>query len=109
MAKNRKYSPNIEQSGSKWKAQITRQVTSKKTLVSKEQSDFSSESEAKAWAEQQLIEFATTLEQSNQRHGARRKLNSEESLNRSARRAAKTLDKKRQRAEEQDTPQLHDE
>ena len=103
MAKNNKYSSNIEQNGTKWKAQIIRQVTSKKTQVSSQRDDFSSEREAKEWAQQKLAEFTNTLEQSNSRHGERRKLNSEKSILRSERRAQKTLAKKQQQEKDKDT------
>ena len=90
MTKNKKYSYKIEQDGSGWKALITRQVTSKKTIISKQQNAFANEAEAKQWAERQLVDFATTLGESNQRHGQQRKLDAEERRQRSARRAEKT-------------------
>lgn len=90
MTKNRKYSYKLEQIKDSWSAQILRQVTSKKVLVSKEQAGFSSEDDAKKWAEQRLLEFTDTLRTSNQRHGTQRKLNEEERQQRSVRRADKT-------------------
>ena len=84
-----------------WKAQIHRQITSKKTIVSKQQDGFASEAKAKEWAEQQLTEFTSTQGASNQRHGEQRKLNEEERRSRSNRRAEKTLKAKQAKAEEE--------
>ena len=57
MTKGRKYDFRIVQEGDCWTAEITRRVTSKKTSVSKRQSEFSTESEAKEWAENELKSF----------------------------------------------------
>jgi len=104
MANNKKYDSKIEQEGSLWKAQIHRQVTSKKTIISKQQGSFASEEQAKEWAEKQLAEFASTLGASNKRHGEQRKMNEEERRQRSARRAEKTLNAKNEKAEEELKP-----
>ena len=101
MAKNRKYSSVISQEGSQWSARIVRQVTSRKTLVSKEQTGFESEEKALEWAEQQLAEFSATQSTSNKRHGEQRKLNEEERRQRSSRRAEKTLNAKMFKAEQE--------
>jgi hypothetical protein len=101
MAKNKKYSANIETNGNTWTAQITRQITSRKTHVSKEQDGFASEQEAQEWAELQLAEFTKTQDTNNQRHSAQRKTNEEGRLQRSSRRAEKTLEAKNKKAEEE--------
>ena len=99
MSKNRKYSYILEQKDSVWNAKIVRQVTSKKSIVSKEQSDFASEANAKDWAEQQIIEFTSTLSTSNQRHDKQRKLNEEHKRQRSSRRAEKAQQIKQEKSE----------
>lgn len=96
MTKSRKYAYNLVEEGSLWNAEITRQVSSKKTVVSKLKEGFKSESEAQDWAEQELLEFATTLGKSNQRHGEQRKHLEEVRRQRSNRRADKTLQAKKE-------------
>ena len=90
MSKNRKYDSKIEPSGTTWKAQIIRHITSKKTVVSKQQDGFSDQASAQQWAEQQLLEFTATLSTSNERHGQARKQTEEQRRQRSNRRAEKT-------------------
>ena len=94
MATSKKYQSRIEPAGSGWVAQITRRVTAKKVVVTKQQDGFASETEATAWAEATLPEFTSTLSSSNQRHGQQRKQGEEQRRLRSARRAEKTLQAK---------------
>ena len=89
MASN-KYQIQVEQSGDTWTAKITRQVTSRKVHVSKEQSDFKTEVEATEWADEALKEFVNTQKSANQRQGSSRKEFEEIKRQRSARRAEKT-------------------
>lgn len=98
MAKGKKYDVVIvQQKDAAWSAQITRQVTSKKTVISKQKSGFASESSAKQWAATELATFTGTLSESNQRHGAQRKASEEQRRQRSSRRADKTANAKAQR------------
>ena len=90
MSKNKKYDYKIELSGSTWKAQIIRHITSKKTIISKQKEAFPDEKSAQQWAEEQLLEFTSTLSASNERHGQQRKLSEEQRRQRSNRRAEKT-------------------
>jgi len=90
MANSKKYSYQIEQVDNLWTAQILRKASSKSTVVSKKKEDFATEAEAQQWAEQSLLDFTATLSTSNKRHGAQRKSNEEERLQRSNRRAEKT-------------------
>ncbi len=90
MAKNNKYKTNIQQVNSSWLAQITRQVTSKKTTITKQQADFATESQANEWADTELKKMLTTQASSNQRHDKSRKKNTEIAQQRSVRRAKKT-------------------
>ncbi|GAA6138140.1 hypothetical protein NBRC116583_18870 [Arenicella sp. 4NH20-0111] len=99
MAKTRKYSSVVEQQGATWRAQIHRQVTSRTTVISKENAEFSSEAAATEWAQEQLKAFTSTQAANNERHGAQRKLNVTEKSERSARRAEKTLQSKEKAAE----------
>lgn len=90
MASGKKYDIRIAPSGDTWLAQITRQITSKKTTVSKQQDGFESEHAAQAWAEQALVDFIATLKTRNKRHGVQRKEDEEIKRQRASRRADKT-------------------
>lgn len=105
MSKIKKYSFTVEQHDDTWRAKIVRQVTSKKTVVSKMQEGFSSEADANDWAEKQLAEFTSTLSASNKRHSEQRKSDSQNRLQRSARRAEKTQSAKELEAEKESNPE----
>jgi len=94
MTKGKKYDLNIIENESSWSAQITRQVTSKKTKLSKEKEGFKTESAAKKWAEKTLLEFTSALNTSNKKRGEQRKLSEEQRKQRSSRRAEKTQKEK---------------
>jgi len=98
MATSKKYDFTVEQNDTEWVAKITRKITSKKTLVTKQQDGFKSAEEAQAWAETALIELTETLKKSNQRHGSQRKNLEEIRRQRSARRAEKTEQAKAEKA-----------
>ena len=89
-----KYQSKLTQNGDIWHAQITRQVTSKKVHISKEQGGFQSEVEAQKWADENLAEFIGTQKTANQRQSDSRKLNEETKRLRSERRAIKTEEEK---------------
>lgn len=102
MSKGKKYSFKIEQVESHWRAQITRQVTSQKVVVTKEKGGFESETDATQWAEKELLEFTKTLASSNTRHGEQRKESEEIQRLRSSRRADKTKQAKDEKAKDID-------
>ncbi|MDG2682468.1 DUF3622 domain-containing protein, partial [Vibrio parahaemolyticus] len=52
MSKNPKFAIRVTEKRNGWSAEITRQVTSRKTMVSKRETGFDSEEKAQAWAEQ---------------------------------------------------------
>ena len=89
MASN-KYQIQVTATGDTWTAQITRQITSRKVHVSKEQGDFKTEAEAQQWADDAIKEFVNTQKTANQRQGSSRKQSEETKRLRSARRAEKT-------------------
>ncbi len=72
MAKGKKYDFRVEQAGDVWTVDIIRQVTSKKTTVSKTQSGFATESEAKTWGETELKTFLEHLTARNKRRRSQR-------------------------------------
>ena len=98
MTKSKKYDYKVEQQGSTWSVQIIRKASKNKNVISKQQDDFTSVKEAKAWGEEQLLEFSSTMAKSNQRHGEHRKANDEAKRQRAIRRAEKTKALKEQQA-----------
>jgi len=66
MAKGKKYDYRATQDdGGVWTAEITRRVTSRKTVVSKSQGGFATESEALAWGEEEIKSFVQSLVEQN--------------------------------------------
>jgi hypothetical protein len=87
---SKKYQSEILQEGDHWTARITRQITSRKSLVSKQQEGFTSEAEAQAWVDTNMAEFISTQKSANKRQGGSRKDQEEVKRQRSSRRAEKT-------------------
>lgn len=94
---SKKYQSEVLQEGDTWTARITRQVTSRKSIVSKQQQDFSSEADAQTWVETNLAEFVNTQKSANSRQGTSRKSQEEIKRQRSSRRAEKTEIAKREK------------
>jgi len=67
MAINKKFDIRLIEEGTTWTAQITRRVTARKTIVSKAQDGFASESEAQTWADAELEMFVKTVVARNKR------------------------------------------
>ena len=101
MAKNNKYQINLQQVDSSWQAQVTRQVTSKKTTVTKQQENFTSEADAKEWADAELNKLLETQVSNNQRQNKNRKEKAEIVEQRSSRRAEKTAQAKAEKVEKE--------
>ena len=72
MAKGKKYDYRIVEDNASWTAEIIRQATSKKTVISKSQGGFSSEVEAKEWGQNELKSFLKNLNERNQRRAEKR-------------------------------------
>ncbi|MGK0376052.1 MAG: hypothetical protein ACJA2E_002541 [Arenicella sp.] len=87
---SKKYQSEVLQEGDSWTARITRQITSRKSLVSKQQDGLASEAEANAWVETNMAEFISTQKSANSRQGGSRKDQEEIKRQRSSRRAEKT-------------------
>ncbi|MEK6595405.1 MAG: DUF3622 domain-containing protein [Pseudomonadota bacterium] len=66
MAKGKKYDFRVKQENVCWIAEIIRKASSKKTVVSKRQSGFASESEAREWGQLELKVFLQNLYERNQ-------------------------------------------
>jgi len=73
MAKSNKYDYQITQDNSTWSVKIVRRVTAKKSMVSKSQEGFTSETEAKEWGEKQLTLFLEKLSKRNKNNAEKRK------------------------------------
>ncbi len=67
MTTNKKYDYRVIQGKQHWIAEITRRVTSKKTVVSKSQDGFTTEADAKSWGEKELVSFLENLTKRNKR------------------------------------------
>ncbi|ACH67198.1 MULTISPECIES: DUF3622 domain-containing protein [Aliivibrio] len=67
-----KFDYRIVEKRNAWAAEITRQVTSRRTVVSKRQLGFETEAEAVEWAEKELVEFAKNQAVRNERKSEQR-------------------------------------
>lgn len=72
MTQAKKYSYRISQLDNEWCAEILRQVSNKKTVVSKRQENFKTEEEAQAWAEKELEQFLQQQVERNKRKAEKR-------------------------------------
>ncbi len=69
MTASKRYTSQVQQDSTTglWSAQITRRVTSKRTVVSKSQEGFASEADALAWAQTALQEFLALTERNKRK------------------------------------------
>jgi hypothetical protein len=65
MAKGKKYEFRVKQENTCWTTEIVRKVTAKRTIVSKRQKGFSSESEAQEWGESELKAILQSVHERN--------------------------------------------
>lgn len=72
MSKNKKFAIRVIEKRAGWTAEITRQVTSRKTVVSKREAGFETEELAQAWAEKELLGFVKNQAERNDRKGQQR-------------------------------------
>ncbi|MDA0142977.1 MULTISPECIES: DUF3622 domain-containing protein [Vibrio] len=73
MSKNKKFDIRITEKRNGWCAEITRQVTSRSTTVSKRESGFETEALAQEWAEKELASFIANQAERNERKSEQRK------------------------------------
>lgn len=73
MSKNKKFDIRITEKRNGWCAEITRQVTSRSTTVSKRESGFETEALAQEWAEKELASFIVNQAERNERKSEQRK------------------------------------
>tara|TARA_R110002073_G_scaffold91207_5_gene214842 strand:+ start:461 stop:697 length:237 start_codon:yes stop_codon:yes gene_type:complete len=72
IAKGKKYECQVIRDNACWTAKIIRQVTSTKTIVSKLQDGFATESEAQTWGQNEIKVFLQKLVERNKRHSQQR-------------------------------------
>ncbi|EEX91611.1 hypothetical protein VIOR3934_10740 [Vibrio orientalis CIP 102891 = ATCC 33934] len=90
MSKNQKFAIRVTEKRNGWCAEITRQVTSRKTSVSKRETGFETEVQAQEWAEKELASFVQNQAVRNERKGEARKVR----IEREERQAQEAADKK---------------
>ena len=73
MSKNKKFDIRLTEKRNGWCAEITRQVTSRSTTVSKRESGFETEALAQEWAEKELASFIANQAERNERKSEQRK------------------------------------
>ncbi|MGO2418411.1 MAG: DUF3622 domain-containing protein [Vibrio casei] len=74
---SKKYDFQLVKKRNGWAAEIIRQITSRRTIVSKRQLGFTTEAEAKEWAEKELVEFQKIQTERNKRKSASKRKNEE--------------------------------
>ncbi|NPD07264.1 DUF3622 domain-containing protein [Vibrio ostreicida] len=73
MSKSKKFAIRVTEKREGWCAEITRQVTSRKTVVSKREMGFETQELAQAWGEKELADFIKNQTERNARKSAQRK------------------------------------
>ena len=67
MQQSKKYNFRISQDNAGWVVEITRRVTSKRTVVTKSQDGFETEAEAQDWGEKEVKTFLKNLNLNEQK------------------------------------------
>ncbi len=80
MTQSKKYDFRIEQEDSSWIVDIIRRVTSRTVVVSKSQSGFATEAEAKSWAEDEVSKFLKRHNLNEQQKRRARKIEDEKRI-----------------------------
>ncbi|MDX1303507.1 DUF3622 domain-containing protein [Photobacterium sp.] len=73
MANGKKFDYRVVEKRTGWAAEIIRQVSARRTTISKRQADFATEAEATEWAEKALAEFVQSQVERNKRKSLQRK------------------------------------
>lgn len=77
MANGKKFDYRVVEKRNGWAAEIIRQVSARRTTISKRQMNFATEAEATEWAEKTLVEFVQNQVERNKRKALQRKANAE--------------------------------
>ncbi|MBL4831669.1 MAG: DUF3622 domain-containing protein [Aliivibrio sp.] len=102
-----KFDYRLKEKDNTWTAEIVRNVTSRRKMVSKRQGDFSTEAEALAWAEKELVQFSQNQNERNQRKAVTRKANEAIAAEKAEKAAVKKAAYEAARDAEED--EMHDE
>ncbi|AQM20084.1 DUF3622 domain-containing protein [Vibrio anguillarum] len=73
MSESKKFTIKVTEKRNGWAAEIVRQVTSRRSVVSKREMGFESEAQAQAWAEKELSGFIENQAKRNERKALARK------------------------------------
>ena len=73
MANGKKFDYRVVEKRNGWAAEIIRQVSARRTTISKRQAGFATEAEATEWAEKALAEFVQSQVERNKRKALQRK------------------------------------
>ena len=73
MSESKKFTIKVTEKRNGWAAEIVRQVTSLRSVVSKREMGFESEAQAQAWAEKELSGFIENQAKRNERKALARK------------------------------------
>jgi hypothetical protein len=77
MSTSKKFSYKVTEKRNGWAAEIVRQVSAQRTVVSKREMGFATEAEAIAWGEKELPAFIALQADRNKRKSAQRKTEDE--------------------------------
>ena len=77
MANGKKFDYRVVEKRNGWAAEIIRQVSARRTTISKRQMNFATEAEATEWAEKTLVEFVQNQVERNKRKALQRNANAE--------------------------------
>lgn len=72
MAQENKFDYCIKQNDTKWDAEITRRVSARRTIVSKQKKGFETQDLAQQWAKEKLADFLKNLQLGNKRKAEKR-------------------------------------
>lgn len=67
MPKSRKYDIRVAQTEAGWSGEIVRRASATKSVVSKAQDGFTTEQEAKAWADTEMVAFLALNERNKRK------------------------------------------
>ncbi|WP_047688913.1 DUF3622 domain-containing protein [Vibrio sp. ZOR0018] len=73
MSESKKFTIKVTEKRNGWAAEIVRQVTSRRSVVSKREMGFESEAQAQAWAKKELSGFIENQAKRNERKALARK------------------------------------
>lgn len=73
MSDSKKFAVQVSEKRNGWCAEIVRQISSRRTTVSKRETGFATEAEAQAWGEKELAGFVKNQAERNIRKSAQRK------------------------------------